>query len=210
MTLAQKNHVIQLPSTTNGTRPIEPREIAQQWLTNLETRLTSSEPSNLADLFHADSWWRDMVALEWDIRTIQGLHGIQEFIRRRQPRAQLSGFRLQHEGKFQPKLEKPLDSLSWISSMFFFNTRVGRGSGVLRLTRDETGEWKAYSAYTSLQELRDFPEALGGRRAEGTVESMPGGLSRGNWTERRERQIRFEDEEPTTLIVGAGMSIRLS
>ena len=88
--------------------------------------------------------------------------------------------------------------------MFFFDTRVGRGAGVLRLTRNEDGAWKAYSVYTSLQELKKFPEPLGGRRAEGTIESMPGGLERGNWAERRERQANFVDEEPTTLIVGAG------
>lgn len=202
MTLAQKSHVIQLPETTSDPRSIDPREIAQAWLSSLENALTTN--SSLSGLFHEESWWRDMVALDWNLRTIQNLPRIQDFIRLRQPHAQLSHFRLQHEGKFQPKLEKVLDSLSWISSMFFFDTRVGRGAGVLRLTRNEDGAWKAYSVYTSLQELKKFPEPLGGRRAEGTIESMPGGLERGNWAERRERQANFVDEEPTTLIVGAG------
>lgn len=204
MSLAQKKHVIQLPVTTSDPRSIDPREIAQQWLTNLESKLASNNVSGLSELFHQESWWRDMVALDWDMRTIQNLNRIQDFVRRRQPHAQLSAFRLQHEGKFQPKLEKPLESLSWISSMFFFETRVGRGAGVLRLTRNDAGAWKAYSVYTSLQELKMFPEPLGGRRVEGTIESMPGGLSQGNWTERRQRQIQFTDEQPTTLIVGAG------
>lgn len=205
MALAQNKHIIQLPITPPDPDSITPHEIAQTWLTALEARLTTTPSPDLSDLFHLDSWWRDMVALSWDLRTIQTLPKIQSFIRRRQPHAQLSGFRLQDEGKFQPKLEKVLDSLSWVSSMFFFNTRVGHGTGVLRLTRNEEGAWKAYSVYTSLQGLKGFVEPVGRRRAEGTIESMPGGLGGGNWKERRERQAGFVDEEPTVLVVGAGM-----
>lgn len=205
MSLAQNKHVVQLPVTTSDPRSIDPRAIAQAWLTKLESTLAGSNPADLSSLFHEESWWRDMLALDWDMRSIHTLSRIQDFVRRRQPTAQLSFFRLQHEGKFQPKLEKPLDSLSWVSSMFFFDTRVGHGTGVLRLTRDAEGEWKAFSVYTSLQELKRFPEPLGGKRAEGTIDSMPGGLQQGTWTERRQKQFQFSNEEPTTLIVGAGM-----
>ncbi|PLB43734.1 flavin-containing monooxygenase [Aspergillus steynii IBT 23096] len=206
MSLAQNHYIVKLPVTPQTPRALDVRSIAQRWITNLEALLSNGEYSRLSELMQEESWWRDILAFEWDLRTIQNRSSIQEFLHRNQPRSQLSGFRLQHEGKFQPKLEKPAEGLRWISSMFFFDTRVGRGTGVLRLTQDEDGAWKAYAIYTSLQELKNFEEPLSSRRAEGTIESMPGGLSRGNWQERRQRQIEFLDEEPATLVVGAGQA----
>ncbi|KAL2865451.1 putative flavin-binding monooxygenase [Aspergillus lucknowensis] len=206
MSLAQNQYIIQLPSTPTIYRAPEPRIIAQQWLTNLEALLRASDFSKLSQLFHEESWWRDILCLTWDIRTIQNLSGIQEFLTQNQPRAQLSAFRLQHEGKCQAKLESPAPGLTWISSMFFFETASGRGSGVIRLTQDNARVWRAYATYTSLQELKNMEEPLGARRAYGTTETMPGGLSQGTWIERRKRQVLFNDEEPAALIVGAGQA----
>lgn len=138
------------------------------------------------------------------MRTVHSAAEIQSFLSKQQARAQLSQFRLQDRGKFQPRLEQVVDGLSWVSSMFFFETAVGTGTGMLRLTQAEDGVWKAYAMYTSLQELSSAQEPLGKRRAEGTTESMPGGLAGGTWIERRNRQQEFLDEEPATLVVGAG------
>ncbi|KAB8271386.1 hypothetical protein BDV30DRAFT_240536 [Aspergillus minisclerotigenes] len=206
MSLAQNHYVIKLPVTPSRTRSLEPRAIAQQWIANLDVLLKRGDFAQLPVLFHQESWWRDMLALAWDLRTIQNCNNIEGYLRQNQPRSQLSAFRLQHEGKFQPTFDRPVEGLSWISSMFFFETRVGRGTGVLRLTQNDAGAWKAYSIYTSLQEFKDFEEPLGSKRPEGTIETMPGGLSQGNWLERRQRQLEFMDEEPTTLVVGAGQA----
>ncbi|EAW22699.1 putative flavin-binding monooxygenase [Aspergillus fischeri NRRL 181] len=210
MTLAQNHYVIQLPVTPIPIGTLNPRDISQQWLTNLEMQLgTSPVPQlklKLSALFHNDSWWRDMLALDWDFHTIHTVSEIEQYISRNQPQARLTAFRLQHDGRFQPRIEKPVEGLRWISSMFFFESRVGRGTGVLRLTQDEAGVWKAYSLYTSLQELRSFEEPLGLRRPEGTIESMPGNSSKENWLERRREQLEFKNEEPTALLVGAGQA----
>ncbi|GIK04438.1 hypothetical protein Aspvir_008521 [Aspergillus viridinutans] len=190
MTLAQNHYVIQLPVTPLTIGALSPRDIAQQWLANLEIQLGTSPVSQvkLSELFHKDSWWRDMLALDWDFHTIHTVSEIEQCISRNQPRACLTAFRLQHEGRFQPKIEKPVEGLRWISSMFFFESRVGRGTGVLRLTQDEAGVWKAYSLYTSLQELKGFEEPLGLRRPEGLSSRCRG------------------VEEPTALLVGAGQA----
>lgn len=209
MSLAQNHHIIQLPVTPQVTTPLDPRAIAQRWITDLEAVLSGNDFSRLTELFHQESWWRDMLALEWNLRTIQNLDRIEDFVRQNQPRAQLSAFRLQDDGKFQPSLDTPVEGrLSWVVSMFFFETKVGRGTGMLRLTQDgPSGVWKAYAVYTSLQELKGFEEPLGPRRVYGTLDSMPGGSSKGTWAERRQRQREFLDEEPTVLVVGAGRSI---
>lgn len=145
-----------------------------------------------------------MLALDWDMRTVHTAPQIAEFLRQHQSKAQLCGFRLQDQGQFQPRLEQVVSGLSWVSSMFFFESAVGMGTGMLRLTQSADGAWRAYAVYTSLQELKDAREPLGKFRAEGTTESMPGGLAGGTWIERRDRQREFLDGEPTTLVVGAG------
>lgn len=198
-------HIVQLPKTTTTSSPLEPRNIAQQWLTALETQLWRPGTLTLSDLFHTESWWRDMLALDWDMRTAHTSAEIEDLLRKRQGQTRLSRFKLQDKGKFQPRWEQVVAGLSWVSSMFFFETAVGTGTGMLRLTQDAgNGTWKAYAVYTSLQELKGFEEPLGKGRPAGTTESMPGGLAGGTWIERRERQKEFLDTEPTALIVGAG------
>lgn len=201
-------HIIQLPTTPSSSPP-EPEAIAQQWLTKLQIQLAHPESISLETIFHKESWWRDMLALDWDMRTLHTATEIEAFLRKRQGPSALSNFRLQNKGDFKPNWNQVVNGLSWVSSMFFFDTAVGSGTGMLRLTQSKDGVWKAYAVYTSLQELKGVEEPLGKRRAEGTTESMPGGLEGGTWIERRQRQKEFLDEEPTALVVGAGMSCSL-
>lgn len=197
-------HIIQLPSTPTSSPP-DPRAIIQQWFAALEAQLSCPETLHLEGLFHSESWWRDMLALDWDMSTAHTVAEIQHLLRRRQGQVQISNFRLQDQGQFRPHWEQVVDGLSWVSSMFFFETAIGTGTGMVRLTQAEgDARWKAYAVYTSLQELKGAEEPLGKRRPEGTTESMPGGLAGGTWIERRERQKEFLDAEPTVLVVGAG------
>ncbi|KAJ5902003.1 hypothetical protein N7495_002531 [Penicillium taxi] len=199
-------HIVHLPSTT-ASSPSEPRTIIQQWFTALENQLSQPHSIDLINLFHSESWWRDMIALDWDMRTMHTAAEIQDVLRKRQSQARLSHFQLQDKGQFKPKFEHVVDGICWISSMFFFETAVGKGAGMVRLTQTaEGGPWKAYAVYTSLQKLKGVDEPLGKLRPEGTTESMPGGLAGGTWIERRERQKEFLDEEPVVLVVGAGQS----
>lgn len=208
MTPTRQDHIIQLPKTAPVDSAPDAQKVAQEWLSKLEVIMASGEFSRLAEIFNEDSWWRDIVALQWDFRTLHGRQRIEDFLRENQQLGPLSSFRLQAEGHFQPKLEivKKDTGFAWISSLFHFETRIGRGSGVLRLTQEKPGEWKAFSVYTTLQELKGFEEPLGQKRAYGTLGSMPGGVAKGTWLERRQRQLDFADEEPQVLVIGAGMS----
>lgn len=208
---ARHDHIIQLPKTTPVDSAPSPRKVAQEWLSKLEEILNSGDFLRLAETFNEDSWWRDIVALQWDFRTLHGRQRIEDFLRQNQQLSPLSFFRLQDTGHFQPKLEivNKETGFAWISSLFHFETRIGRGSGVLRLTQEKPGEWKAFSVYTTLQELKGFEEPLGQKRAYGTLDSMPGGVAKGTWFERRQRQLDFVDEEPQVLVIGAGALKRM-
>lgn len=199
------DHILELPQPPPVTTTPNAWKVAQNWLNKLQAKFAAKDFSNLADLFHDDSWWRDHIALQWDLRALHGREAIQNFLTENQQSA-LTNFRLQDGGAFQPKLEivNKETGLAWISSLFHYETSIGHGSGVLRLTQESPGVWKAFLVYTTLQEFKEFPEPLNEKRPYGTIDSMPGGLAKGTWSERRARQIEFLDEEPKVLVIGAG------
>jgi len=155
-------------------------------------------------LFHDDSWWRDHVALDWDLHTLHGLPKIISFLSHRLPSLQLGSFKVVTEGQFGPSISSPIDGLEWIESMFTFETAIGRGRGMLRLAGASDGSHKAHIMYTALEELKGFEELTGARRSQGSKNSLAGGVIKGNWFERRQRTFDFVDEDPQALIIGAG------
>ena len=69
---------------------------------------------------------------------------------------------------------------------------------MFRLVYTSEGTWKAYTIYTSLQSLNDYPEKVGAQRNHVS--------NHGKWVEQRQKEIEFEGVEPYVLIVGGGQS----
>lgn len=187
--------------------PSTPFEIAQQWIIKFESVLKSKDASKLSTVLHHDSWWRDMLAFSWDIRTIHSLDKVAAYLSENWMSSNLSNLKIRGTGKFAPHTESLIEGLEWLETMFDFETSVGNGSGMLRLVQGLDGVWKGYMIYTALKELKGFEAGEGYRRPHGSTEKLPGGISKGNWAERRQRQVEFLEEEPTVLIIGAGKSL---
>src|SRR6266545_298292 len=49
---------------------------ADTWLTQFEEALGKLDEALLKTLFHPDSYWRDVLALSWDIQTLNGRDAI--------------------------------------------------------------------------------------------------------------------------------------
>ncbi|KAJ0426822.1 hypothetical protein BJY00DRAFT_320451 [Aspergillus carlsbadensis] len=160
--------------------------------------------TDLSDLLHDDSWWRDMLAFDWDFHTLRGRNQITGFVTKHQPRAQMNSIRLVTGLGQGPVVETPQMGTTWVRAMFEFETYCGRGIGVVYVTHGDT--WKAFAVYTALQDISKFVERVSRKRLEGTVESLPGGLGQRTWSDRRQMQVKFKDEEPTVLVLGAGQS----
>ncbi|KAF2271169.1 putative flavin-binding monooxygenase [Lojkania enalia] len=211
--LTQHPHDITLPiylksdvkKTTRATER-DPKSIAQVWLNKFTSVLSSGDAAQLKNIVHSESWWRDFLTLTWDFRTIRGIQKMTEFLSEHMSVTQFNNFKLQETGKFAPNFQSPIEGLEWVVSMFHFETKVGRGKGIIRLAQGDDGAWKAHMISTSLQELKGMEEIAGVRRPHGGNNSLKGGVKEGNWLERRERQKEFLDEDPTVLIVGAGQS----
>lgn len=186
-----------------------PRAIAQDWLDRFTNFLASGDFSKLGTVFHEDGWWRDHLALGWDLHTIHGLPNIISFLASRTSLYQLTSLKLVTDNEsFPPSTVSPIEGLEWVQSMFFFHTSIGRGRGFLRLAQDADGLYKAHMLYTALDELDGYEDSVGPRRPLGGKNSLEGGIVKGNWFEQRQRKLEFIDEEPQVLIIGAGKYIR--
>lgn len=195
------------PQPKQPTSTQSPAAIAQKWIASLNASLESGNVASIASLLHQDVWWRDWLALSWDLRTVHGLDKLSTYISDNLPHTGLKNLKLREVGKFAPSLGSPIEGLEWVESQFDFETQVGRGSGMIRLTQGPDGVWKGQMIYTALQELKGFEDKVGSRRPHGSDEMLlDGGFSKGNWQDRRQKQIEFLEEEPTVLIVGAGQS----
>src|SRR5512147_1435296 len=64
--------------------------LVQDWLTRFEQALGSE--ASLAALFHAESYWRDVLALTWRIKTVSGGESIADELRESAAPARPSGF----------------------------------------------------------------------------------------------------------------------
>ena len=207
--MSAESHIIKLPtssplSITAEVGELSPKNIATQWIHKLEAVLNANDVSQLSNIMHSDSWWRDMLGLSWDFRTLRGLPKISSYISENQGRVRLHNIKLRPEGKFTPKVVTPVAGIVWIESMFDFESKVGSGSGMVRLLEDPNGVWKGSMIYTALQELEDFKELSGVSRPHGGNNSLIGGAMKENWLERRQRMMEFIDEDPIVLITGAG------
>ena len=199
--------------------PADALSIAQTWLAAFSSLSSSSDTDGILGLLHPSvPFWRDILALTWDLRTFFGTSKIAAFLQARLADAQLSNFNVVET---YTAFQQPFPDMAWVNLMFKFGTKVGSCTGVVRLVpvrknagnaTDDSGkiqslddiEWKAHTVLTNLDSLIDFPEKIGVFR-----DSEP---NRMRWAAQREADAEFlgaeEDEAkgPKVLLIGAGHS----
>ncbi|WGD53643.1 NAD(P)/FAD-dependent oxidoreductase [Bradyrhizobium sp. CB1650] len=176
----------------------------QAWLDEFERTLGRSDRAALDCLFLADSFWRDVLALSWNLQTIAGRDTIARELATLVPKAAPGSF------KIAPNRAAP----RWVTRagtnnievIFNFETAIGRGSGIVRLVPDaEDGDrLKAWTLLTALDELKGFEEQLGTTRPRGQAYSRD---FRGpNWLDLRKASGDYADRDPAALVVGGGQA----
>jgi len=178
-------------------------DLAAQWLGDFERALQAGDKAALAALFLPDSHWRDLLAFTWHITPKRGAEEIAAALVAAQKATGAHGFRLA-PGRTPPHPRKRLGN-DVIEALFTFETKIGRGDGVLRLMPEGEGSApRAWTFLTTLEELKGFEEHIGDRRPAGDAYSRNFGGE--NWLDRRIRQEAYEDREPTVLVVGGGQA----
>ncbi len=174
-----------------------------RWLARFGQAL--AHPGDLLEqLFHRDSYWRDVLALTWRIRTIRGLETICDQLSAHAGLVRPSAFRIDQERTAPRRVTRA--GTEAIEAIFRFETREGRGVGVVRLTPDAAAgnRPKAWTLLTALDELKGFEERIGTLRPRG--ESYSRDFRGPNWLDRRQSAAGYVDRDPAVLIVGGGQA----
>ena len=177
---------------------------ADNWLAQFEEALAKPDDGLLKTLFHPDSYWRDVLALSWNIQTINGADAILKALPPLARSASPSGFAIA-PGRAAPRKVMRAGTNA-IEAIFKFETRVARGSGIIRLIPDvdDGNRLKAWTLLTELGELKGFEEQLGVNRPRGNAYSRD---FRGpNWLDLRKAAAEYADHDPTVLVIGGGQS----
>ncbi|EKM55953.1 uncharacterized protein PHACADRAFT_144909 [Phanerochaete carnosa HHB-10118-sp] len=189
-------HQKALGVSTSQILQADAEQVAAAWLKVFASKVSKNDVDGILSLLAPDAWWRDLLAMTWDLRTFQGQASIKQFLSDRLAQSELSDFQLTSAA-----VDKLYDDLAWVRLHFTFETKAGSGVGVVRLVPVRTGnaaEWKAHHVCTNLEELRGFPERTGPLR-----DFAP---NHGKWVEKRDKEKALDTEDPQVLVVGGGHS----
>ncbi|MFZ8898187.1 MAG: flavin-containing monooxygenase [Alphaproteobacteria bacterium] len=181
------------------------RSQVEGWLSHFEAALTACDANKLSDCFTRDGNWRDVLAFTWHLTPFVGASEIAAGFVERQSSVLAHNFEINPE-RSEPRRVTRLQK-DCIEAMIRFETKLGRGEGVLRLIEEGT-TLKAWALSTSLEEMKGFEEKIGANRPSGSAYSRNFGGD--NWEDARRRAQSYEDHDPTVLVVGgaqAGLSI---
>lgn len=177
---------------------------ARTWLARFQEALAAGDRTRLMRFFHAESYWRDVLALTWRITTIASSGAIAGELLARAKTARPNAFALAAERTAPRRVMRA--GTDAIEAIFRFETAQGRGSGVLRLTPDagDGGKLKAWTLLTALDEIKDHEEKLGRARPGDRAYSRD---FRGpNWLDVRKAAAVYADHDPEVLVVGGGQA----
>src|SRR5262249_7899587 len=127
--------------------PATPTQQISDWLSRFATALAHRDGAAAADLFADDCYWRDLVSVTWNIKTLEGTDEIKAMLA-----ATLSGVRPSRWQIVGEATEENGATAGW----FTFETAVARGKGYLRLKAG-----RCWTLLTTMTELKGFEEKAG-------------------------------------------------
>jgi putative flavoprotein involved in K+ transport len=167
-----------------------PQQAVATWLEDFNTALAARDADAAAGLFATTSFWRDLVALTWNIKTVEGREGVREMLAHTLDSARPREFRA---------AEEPTETGGIVEAWLEFETETGRGQGHVRLR-----DGQAWTLLTALRELKGHEEHRGSARPMGAEHGV--NPDRQTWLERRvqEAEELGHTTQPEVLIVGGG------
>ena len=165
---------------------------ARAVLEQLGAALEAGDIDRATALFVTDCYWRDLVSFTWNIRTMEGRDQIADMLRAQLGHIRPSGWHLDES-------EVPGEEDGVITAWFRFETKVGRGQGLVRLR-----DGRIWTLLTALQELKGHEEAKGFARPLGAKHGAA--KNRASWKEEREAEAAElgHTRQPHVLVVGGG------
>jgi cation diffusion facilitator CzcD-associated flavoprotein CzcO len=177
---------------------------AENWLAQFEAALAGNDDSALKPLFLSESYWRDVLALSWNIQILLGAPAILKALKLHADHVAPCGFVIDPDRA--PPRRVMRAGTDVVEAIFKFETAQGRGSGIVRLVPDpdDGSRRKAWTLLTALDELKGFEEQIGQARPRGQAYSRD---FRGpNWLDLRKASADYADRDPAVLVVGGGQA----
>ena len=185
-------------------------ELATNLVDAFNKALTNGDTIAIANCFLDDSYWRDHLALSWNLHTLKGKQRVQDFLQgstrglKKLSVVRDTAFRAPHYGAIDGNGE-----IKGIEFFIDFESEKGTGTGLCRILEEEErpGTWKIFSLFTTLLELQGHPSATKHNRPKGVNHGEKEEDADKNWLDRRIESLNFEGgQEPAVIIVGAGQS----
>ncbi|KUI36346.1 FAD-dependent oxidoreductase [Mycobacterium sp. IS-1496] len=184
-----------MTQTLEPTTDVTPQQRVDAWLADFEAALAVRDIERVVAKFAIDSFWRDLVAFTWNLKTLEGRDGIADMLTARLAETDPAHFRTR---------EAPTVDGDVTTAFIEFETAVGRGVGHLRLRGDSAGNDVAWTLLTTMQEIKGHEERKGPSRVLGAVHgSDPDPRS---WAEKRaaEDAALGRTVQPYALVIGGG------
>lgn len=182
---------------------VDADEVASRLIVGLNMAVQARDAQAIEALFHDNSYWRDHLCLSWDLRTLKGSTKLSQFVA---TGFAIDSIEIDRTSQFRAPKQGPIDGLygpaSSVSGIEFFikvSTKLGSGQGTVKLAEVD-GQWKFFTVFTTLQELKGHEEHIYGRRPNGAAHGEH--IGRLNWQDRRNASLEYKDHEPAVLIVG--------
>jgi cation diffusion facilitator CzcD-associated flavoprotein CzcO len=188
--------------TQDGNSPAadeQARSIVTSWIASFNA---AESAEAVADLFLADSYWRDLVACTWSVRTFHGPDAIGKSLGSLPDDLVPAPLALETDSACEV-MDRPGGWGTSIEAFVRFDTAFARGRGHIRLRHDQdSGSWRAWTFLTSIDSFQGWEDRVGHRRPSG----HEGISAETSWPERRHAARSYGDHEPAVVVVGAGHS----
>ncbi|AVS96514.1 NAD(P)/FAD-dependent oxidoreductase [Paracidovorax avenae] len=165
---------------------------AQALLDRLNRALADRDFTAASHLFAGECYWRDLVLLTWNIKTLEGQGQIADMLAAQLDAAAPVRFALDER-------ETVEEADGVVSAWIVIDTRHARGGGHVRIR-----DGRIWTLLTAAQELKGYEEPLGTRRPMGAEHGIRRG--RQTWQERRQKEAEElgRDTQPFVLVIGGG------
>jgi len=174
----------------------------ETWLGRFNAAVADADAHRLGVLFLAESHWRDVLGLTWQIATTSGRDAIGRGLAHALSHCRARNFAIDAKRCAPRVVERA--GVQTIEAILSFETDVAHGEGIVRIRRDAEPRAApvAWTLLTALDELKGHEEAwLRSRREEPVFARDFHGPS---WLDQRQAAAAYADRDPTVLIVGGG------
>ena len=162
------------------------------FLAKFDAALAAGDLDAASAMFGEDSYWRDLVAFTWNIKTMEGRDQVRDMLSHCLKRVKPRDWRIA-EGETATETDGVLES--WIS----FETEIARGYGLIRLK-----DGLIWTLLTTMAELKGHEEKAGFTRVLGARHGVNPGAK--TWKELRDEEAEKlgYETQPYVLVIGGG------